>query len=142
MVLRVHERVRRLLSVREVHKCKSNELELVNGVISLNLRAYPLHFPLSSNVPILTLTNGDASFPISVLWESFFCLGCVRPKRAAISSSVVSKLRFPRNRVWLAGFFCWDKIFLAVFVRPVRAFREVFRPPSFSGRPAKSLPAA
>lgn len=83
--------------------------------------AYPLHRPLSSNVPIRIFLSQRRGFPPGFFAApSFFACSSRSAGRPCpsiiwrISSSLVSKGRLPMNNVCAAGCFCARRIFWAV----------------------------
>ena len=100
---------------------------------------HPLHFPLSSKVPIRIFRIHLSSFklfpfgtgfdpsppspwskfsawsPVGVSTGFFLCAS----SSCRIESSVTSNPRFPKNNVGPGGCFCVDSILRAVLVRPV-----------------------
>jgi hypothetical protein len=104
---------------------------------------YPLHRPLSSNVPIRIFRiqgSCGASSPTTSPVGSGAFFGCARcaSKRPLIESTVVLNPRLPKKSVGAGGCFCVDSSFRANGVRFFPASSPVI--PVILGRPSKLSP--
>ena len=118
----------------------------VQSVYMGSLNRYPLHKPLSSNVPIRIFRIQGSFAPSLVVADSeeavsFFSLARWASKRPLIESTVVSNPRLPKKSVGAGGCFCAERIFCANLEWP---FPGALGPssdvPGFRGRPAKLSP--
>jgi hypothetical protein len=134
---------------------KSTNANLQSSLRKTNMRwsskaTHPLHNPESSNVPIrifriekslaFSFSSPASSEPASL---AGFLPGRCASSSSRMASSVVSKPRFPKNKVGAGGCFWARRIFWAVFEWVLCASAGsliVMSAPTAAGRPAKSSP--
>jgi hypothetical protein len=138
VVLRVYQSGRCMFRTREIDKREPSVGE--HRYLRYRNNAYPLHRPLSSNVPIRIFriqgSCGASTLTSSPVGSGAF-LGCARcaSKRPLIESTVVLNPRLPKKSVGAGGCFCVDSIFRANGVRLFPASSPVIL-----GRPSKLSP--
>ncbi len=109
------------------------------------MRTYPLHFPVSSNVPMrIFLIHLSEASPSAA--PSPVGFGRCESSKARMDLSVVSNPRLPKKSVGPGGCFCTRRIFCPVFEMPAIAGVPASAPSApgaatGAGRPLKSSPA-